>query len=60
MDNNNITCSECQLPVKEYKQNTQEREDLCENCYIADSSEEYNIDLIDFVRGSANYGNTEL
>lgn len=47
MDNNNIACISCQLPVKEYKQNTQEREDLCENCYIADISEEDDYTLID-------------
>jgi hypothetical protein len=39
MNNNNTDCISCQLPVKEYKQNTQEREDLCENCYIADSTD---------------------
>lgn len=27
-------CSECELPIKEYKQHTQERPDICENCHI--------------------------
>jgi len=39
---NPISCISCHLPVKEYKQNEQERDDLCENCYIADSTEEDN------------------
>jgi len=38
MDNNNITCTECQLPVKEYKQNIQVRKDICENCHISDTT----------------------
>ena len=37
---NQISCTACQLPVRDYKQNTQERDDLCENCHIADSTEE--------------------
>ena len=28
-------CRECTLPVREYKQFTQQEEDLCEFCFIA-------------------------
>jgi len=44
---NQISCISCHLPVKEYKQNEQEREDLCENCFIADTSEEDDYTLIE-------------
>lgn len=41
-------CSQCGLPIKPYKQTNQEREDICENCHIANmtqevSSEEENL-----------------
>lgn len=40
-------CSECGLEIKPYKQNSQEREDICENCHICritTNEEEYLLD----------------
>ncbi len=41
INNINTLCSSCKLPIKEYKQNIQEREDICENCFIADVTDDF-------------------